>query len=1182
MAPTSKAKNDANGHLPVEPKKQHEAAEKLSGLPFTLGYRPSHQQRLGDWEGGGRHVPWRMLFDVEKMLMHPDVLLPYEIYKSGISSVKFKIKADSTRSAEFAHDLLGKLWTDHLDQCQNSYDYGWAGLEACYKQRRGYMYFDSLIDIHPLDTWAMTAQGRYVGMRVAGVSNLSGDSTGGMYDLWGPGKWPAKGLWLSHRRRWDRYYGRTQLSGAWRPYRRLATPDGAEEVIDGAVYRCGYQGPLVRFPREEFLRDGTNQIDYEAARKFARQMAEQAKAGMSLGLPSDRDEQGNYLWDFIWPTSTLDVGPLLTYEENIQKQISRGVGTPPELFQAESSGSGWSGRKVPLLGFYNGQARNARELTKALVIQIVMPLLRWNFGHGAWVEVEVEVTLPGAISGEPPEQAGPEGAQPPGAEQQPGMEQPPQPGGGQPGPERTEGLEDLLNLVGAGAGGGTGQPGQLSLVEAEDDGWLDAGWYPDYDIAAWSVDVPTWEFASGEDAGRYIQKQITRGPRKGQTWWYDTHRKRFLGASWKPHDQRQRAAPAAPAPRRTATLELTPSQKRAGTRAAKKASLKQWAQGASQRWTESQATEKKAKTARNISRLARQTHKELAAEDHPVNRYGSLMERVDMGAGEVKTLRSNQHVQLSAGDHAAMERLHNRAAAVLSLNNQEDKAKAQRAAAMFHQSAGQRVGRETGLDPNWMPPDPVTGRTPSPPKQGKLPNETNLPDDWMPPDKTGATQRPPPATPPVEAPQIPAPQPPQPAPVREKPPAPVEAPKPAPAPPTAPAVPAGENPLVKQLSNPATLGREKHKVFMRFTMGIGGSSKVRGAAPMSHEDVLKRQKHVAFIFNRMPDAVVQTIHTGTTQIEHYGSGREMAAYLNKKYDFKGKERVGSNWAGAYLYGEGFKPQLHLDGKEGHTGNMGTAINADSHDSLRGTYAHEMTHALDGPDGKHSGTDEWKRAFSEEIKHPDDDGAYTLSKYASTDESEGFAEFGRLLYGTATEHEAIKQSMPKCFAYFQKAGLIDTPKPIQAPAPGTSASEQDMRAASARIEGGQAPQTPAAPAAPSASATPSQAPPPKPAAQSGGHAQRIRDLAYNSTMRISEEMHNAGTHEGRSAVHERIKREAEEHLDRMNLSAMSRPELKKLGRELSVDLRSARNKEELVDMIRRVVMEPIELTLTGGG
>lgn len=651
-----------NGSAEHIPQTADDAAEQLLGKPFTLDYRPVRAGMLAVHSDGTRlgGLFWRVLYDIESMISHPDVSQPYSYYKSGISTVKFTVKAATEEQAKFAHDLLVRIWERHLDQLQMSYDYGWIPCELTYTENGGKMDLDQVLELHPLDSWALTRRGNFWGFRLkpSGLAigtTATGNRLQGSVDLWGAtSRWPAKGLWLTHNRRFDRYYGRTQLYGAWRPWMRLAGRDGAEDILDGGLYRFAYQGPTVWYPPESFKKRDGGTADYDAARNEARNIAEQAKAGISTAFPSVYDGHGNPLWKLEWPTSVMSgIGTLLDWEKNLQKQISRGVGVPPELLEASDTGSGWSGRKVPLIGFYSTQLRDARNITRAIVDQIIIPLLRWNWGRhdrkarqDIWCDVAVELEVPAMVSGEQPEQEGQQPEAPP--QPEPG----PQPEQAVPQPEDMPGISDLLTEPG----------GELSTLTEDD--WLDPGWYSG-DPDEWSVPIG-YELAA-PDSSRYQQRKITRGPRKNQSGWYDTKTSKFMPASWSPKGEKQNGGkqpvgkqPGGKVADDKAKQGETPNQKPAAEPPA-----------------QPQITEQ-------AKRIADAAKKDLADKGHPLNRMKDRLAVADFGSGSVRTIRPTKDQPLSKGDHEAMDRMHSRTAAALKMAGRDDEANAQVEAAKYH------------------------------------------------------------------------------------------------------------------------------------------------------------------------------------------------------------------------------------------------------------------------------------------------------------------------------------------------------------------------------------------------------------------------------------------------------------------------------------------------------------------
>lgn len=372
-------------HLKIADEK---VEDELTGEALTAGYRPTLPVALFT---GATILPyWWLYRDIEAMLLHPCVAIGMSYFRSAIWPSRFKVESDSPAVAEFVEKNLLRYWSANLSQVQEAESYGWSAHEIIYRVEDGQLHFDTLDTFSPWDVTLLTTKRKYVGFRVKGVP-------GGALDLWGPLKGPAKGYWYAHRPRFQKYYGRSQLYGAWRPWRRLAGRDGAEEVIDGGVYRFAYSGPIVRFPAKDELATIRNPgPTRQSAREVARQIAENAKAGVSIAVPSGKypaEQGGGDQWSIDFPTSTLNVSGLLEYNKSLADQILLGIGVPPELLQASDTGSGYSGRNVPKEAFYLSRQGDAHHQVATWREQIGDPLVLWNFGEFAKYQIEIEPLL---------------------------------------------------------------------------------------------------------------------------------------------------------------------------------------------------------------------------------------------------------------------------------------------------------------------------------------------------------------------------------------------------------------------------------------------------------------------------------------------------------------------------------------------------------------------------------------------------------------------------------------------------------------------------------------------------------------------------------------------------------------------------------------------------------------------
>lgn len=340
----------------------------------------------------GAYLPGQFFGDVLRMVEHPAVKGPLGYYRSGCANPEFEAEASGEAEKAFALAETEAFWDRSLSRAQLSYEYGWVGCEALYRVENGRHHFDGLHPFAPQDVRPITHEGKIVGVRVA---NLVNDAQQQGVTLWVSKKIPSKGFWHAHQPKYHPWFGRSQLSSGWRPWRRLATRDAAEEVIDGAVYRAGYQGPQIFYPpgASQATRQqpgGDPRVDN---RDVATQAAARIKAGGSFTFPNFPGPDGKPAWRVEWDRTVVDVGPLIEHVKYLKDEISLGIGVAPELLQASEVGSGYSGRAIPLEGFYLQQQEVAGAILESFLQQILLPLIRWNFGPRAWARVSLKSLL---------------------------------------------------------------------------------------------------------------------------------------------------------------------------------------------------------------------------------------------------------------------------------------------------------------------------------------------------------------------------------------------------------------------------------------------------------------------------------------------------------------------------------------------------------------------------------------------------------------------------------------------------------------------------------------------------------------------------------------------------------------------------------------------------------------------
>lgn len=333
--------------------------------------------------------PFDFYVDLEAMLRHDAIKTPLANVKAPVAQSQISVEANSTPVAKFLvseWERFKQIWLPKVQD--NAYPYGWMGAEVVYDVEDGKRVQSDFKDFGSRDVQPLVRNGSVVGVQVRNVP-------GGTLWLSGSDKGvPAKGFWYAHQATNGRHYGQSQIQAAWKPWRRLTGRDGLEEVQDIAAYRFGTGTVVIGYPAEDVK--ATNQAaTYSSsgrisAQQRAQELGENAKAGGSIAIPTTTYPQsGNPKWTYTVEQAQTNIAELLEYDDALYQKCSKAIGWPPELTEASETGSGYSGRQIPLEGFLMTIQPTAQALFWAWFVQIGRPLVWWNFGPKAWVRPKV-------------------------------------------------------------------------------------------------------------------------------------------------------------------------------------------------------------------------------------------------------------------------------------------------------------------------------------------------------------------------------------------------------------------------------------------------------------------------------------------------------------------------------------------------------------------------------------------------------------------------------------------------------------------------------------------------------------------------------------------------------------------------------------------------------------------------
>ncbi len=216
-------------------------------------------------------------------------------------------------------------------------------------------------------------------------------------------------------------------------------------------------------------------------------------------------------------------------------------------------------------------------------------------------------------------------------------------------------------------------------------------------------------------------------------------------------------------------------------------------------------------------------------------------------------------------------------------------------------------------------------------------------------------------------------------------------------------------------AGPGTATQSDFKTAVAFGNFIGAA--MSSVADVSSEKLSARVKAAKDVASKLTPAALSRLSESVRSVKSYKDTDGIKEAFNK---IPGVSPATDDEDVGGFY-DPVNGTLHIDGGFGsiYKDSLG-----ESNLSAKGIYAHEVTHGIDAQlnsRGKRvyalSAMPAFRDAFNEEIA----DGQ--LSDFATTHPSEGFAEFGRLLYGSDVPIETVAKRFPKTLAYFRSEGLV---------------------------------------------------------------------------------------------------------------------------------------------------------------
>lgn len=294
--------------------------------------------------------PFTYLF-VPRMLKDPMVGYALNQLVGPLTMVEFEIRAKSEEVKGFVENTLKKFWRRSMPiLAANYFCYGYApGIHQIDQSEAGEYRYERCRWVDPPDAVAVKwsegeSRGELAGFRlIAGVEDQrDGDLVLSPFAAWYAGRELAR-----------QFYDHPRLATAYEPWLEKNTRAGALPSRKVYFHTQAFRGQVIYYPTDKYIdpqdpSQGTN-------RDFALYLADTLRSGSNLVFPDVRtpgEGRNESAWRIepIESNATAAVD-MIEYCGQLDKEILLGMGIPPELVEAAETGSGFSGRQIPMLGF---------------------------------------------------------------------------------------------------------------------------------------------------------------------------------------------------------------------------------------------------------------------------------------------------------------------------------------------------------------------------------------------------------------------------------------------------------------------------------------------------------------------------------------------------------------------------------------------------------------------------------------------------------------------------------------------------------------------------------------------------------------------------------------------------------------------------------------------------------------
>jgi hypothetical protein len=339
-------------------------------------------------------LPPFTLHIAELMRFDPQVRIGLGARNGLLMAAEVEVTGPDAGVVAWVQHQWDSLWHGAAHQLLRAKLFGFLPFEVVYRRAAGGQFaglieVERLIDRPPRDCrllmrgdeivgyeWQDPSRSRRPGGTSAGEATSTGQSrfrrAGGTYLA------PAA-LVVTFDSECTNPYGCALLARAYPAWFEKWMPGGAKRTLRLRMVKDAYIGDILWYPANQLVQlpDG-REVSW---REMAREVVESRYSGGAMTLPLIRDSQGHKLLDYTPPQGTSGYTQIFQWKKDLDLEIWKALEVPPEIIQASSSGSGYSGRWIPFAVALSAVHQELVEIIRSVDRDVLRPVAHLNFGR---------------------------------------------------------------------------------------------------------------------------------------------------------------------------------------------------------------------------------------------------------------------------------------------------------------------------------------------------------------------------------------------------------------------------------------------------------------------------------------------------------------------------------------------------------------------------------------------------------------------------------------------------------------------------------------------------------------------------------------------------------------------------------------------------------------------------------